>query len=71
VIGRLIYGPPDYLVTKFSARERRTFGFWTAVIAIVLLPVFGRMVFYVSILSVLALIPNFTAETPVESEDEA
>jgi hypothetical protein len=70
MIGRILYGPPDWLVTRFSARHRRTFGFWTAVIAIVLLPIFGRMVFYVSILSVLALIPNFTAETPVESEGE-
>lgn len=67
-LSRGFYGPPDWLVDKFSARDRRAFGFWTAVIAIALLPIFGRAVFYVAVLSVLALIPNFTAETPVEEE---
>lgn len=67
-MSKLFYGPPDWLVEKFPARDRRAFGFWTAAIAMILLPVFGSMVFYVSILSVLALIPNFTAETPVEEE---
>lgn len=44
------------------------FGFWTVVIALVTYPIFGKYVLYVSALSVVALIPNFTAETPVEEE---
>jgi hypothetical protein len=35
-----------------------------------LTPVFGRTVLYVTILSVIALIPTFTSETPVEEEEE-
>jgi hypothetical protein len=57
-------GPP-----KFSARDRRAFGFWTLILAAVGALFFGREVLYVTILSVLALVPNFTAETPVEEED--
>lgn len=45
------------------------FGFWVVVVAIVTYPVFGGYVFYVSALSVVALVPNYTTETPVESED--
>ena len=30
----------------------------------------GRAVFYVTVLSVLALVPNFSSETPTETEDE-
>lgn len=69
-LARVFYGPPDWLVTKFSARDRRAFGFWTVVTAIALTPIFGRAVLFVSILSVVALVPNYTAETPVESEGE-
>jgi hypothetical protein len=45
------------------------FGFWSVVVAAGLTPVFGRAVLYVTLLSVLALIPNFSSETPVEEED--
>jgi hypothetical protein len=69
VIERILYGPPDWLVKKFSARDRRAFGFWTLVFAVVGTPFFGRIVFWVTILSVLALVPNFSSETPVEEED--
>lgn len=65
----LYYGPPDWLVNKFSARDRRAFGFWTLIAAAIGAIFFGRLVMYVTILSVLALVPNFTAETPVESEE--
>jgi hypothetical protein len=68
VLGRCFYGPPDWLVTKFSSRDRRAFGFWTVVIAAALTPIFGRAVLYVTILSVVALIPNYASETPVEEE---
>lgn len=64
----LFYGPPDWLVTKFSSRDRRAFGFWTVVVAAALTPLFGRQVLYVTILSVVALIPNYASETPVEEE---
>lgn len=69
MIGRIIYGPPDWLVTRFSSRDRRAFGFWTFILASIGAAFFGRIVFYVTILSLLALIPNFTSETPVEQED--
>lgn len=65
---RLLYGPPNWVVTKFSAEDRRAFGFWTVVLAAVGAVFFGREVLYVTILSVVALIPNFTSETPVEKE---
>jgi hypothetical protein len=69
MLNKIIYGPPDWLVTKFSSRDRRAFGFWTLIIAAVAAIFFGRTVLYVSIVSVLALIPNFSSETPVEEED--
>lgn len=65
---RIYYGPPDWLVTKFSSRQRRAFGFWNVVLAAIFAVPFGNKVFYVTILSVVALIPNFAAETPAEPE---
>jgi len=70
LISRLIHGPPDWLVNRFNSRDRRAFGFWTLVLAAIGAIFFGRAVLYVTILSVIALIPNFTSETPVESEEE-
>ena len=67
-MSRILHGPPDWVVAHTSARSRRTFGFWTAVIAILLFPFLGSLVWFVSALSLLALVPNFTAETPVEEE---
>lgn len=64
-----MYGPPNWLVTKFSSEDRRAFGFWTVVLATLGAVFFGRAVLYVTVLSVLALIPNFSTETPVETED--
>ena len=66
----LIYGPPDWLVDKFDSRDRRAFGFWTLVLSILGAFFFGRQVLYVTVLSIVALIPNFSSETPVETEDE-
>lgn len=68
---KLFYGPPDWLIQKFSAEDRRAFGFWTVIFAAIGSVFFGREVLYVTILSVVALIPNFTSETPVESEDQS
>lgn len=68
---RLIYGPPNWLVVMFSAEDRRAFGFWTIIFAAVGAVFFGRAVLYVTILSVVALIPNYTSETPVEQEGAA
>lgn len=66
---RVVYGPPDWLVDKFDSRDRRAFGFWTLILAIVGAPFFGRTVLYVAVLSIIALVPNFSSETPVETED--
>ncbi len=68
MIGRVFYGPPDWLVTKFDARDRRAFGFWIVVLAVIGAVPFGNQVLYVTVLSVVALIPNYTTETPVEDE---
>jgi hypothetical protein len=68
-VSRIIYGPPDWLVKKFSARDRRAFGFWSLIGAAIGAVFFGRAVMYVTILSVLALVPNFSSETPVEEEN--
>jgi hypothetical protein len=46
------------------------FGFWTLILAVAGAPFFGRAVLYVTVLSVVALIPNFASETPNEIEDE-
>lgn len=67
-MGRVFYGPPDWLVTKFSSRDRRAFGFWTLLLAAVGAVFWGDKVLYVTMLSVLALLSNFTGETPVEEE---
>lgn len=64
------YGPPDWLIDKVDARTRRAFGFWTVVFAVFGAVFFGRSVLYVTVLSVVALIPNFSSETPVEEEDK-
>jgi hypothetical protein len=44
------------------------FGFWTIVLATIGAVFFGRAVLYVTVLSIIALIPNFASETPVEEE---
>ena len=44
------------------------FGFWCVVLAVIGALFFGRQVLYVTILSVVALVPNFSSETPVEEE---
>lgn len=66
---KAFYGPPNWLVKKFSAEDRRAFGFWVIIAAIIGAAFFGNSVFYVTILSVVALIPNYTTETPVEEEE--
>lgn len=68
MIKRIIFGPPDWLVDKFDSHHRRVFGFWTFIFAAIGAIFWGSAVLYVTILSVLALIPNFTAETPKEEE---
>jgi len=70
MISRFFYGPPDWLVSKFSSRDRRAFGFWTLILAAVGTVFWGRAVLYVTLISVLALVPNFSSETPVEEESE-
>lgn len=67
-MSRLIYGPPEWIVNHFPQKQRRAFGFWTFVAAALLTPFFGREVLYVTVLSVVALIPNFSSETPTETE---
>lgn len=67
-MSRLWYGPSDWLVDHTNARGRRAFGFWSLILAIVGSVFFGRTVLWVTILSLLALIPNVSSETPVEEE---
>lgn len=67
---RVLYGPPNWLVEKFSTEDRRMFGFWTIILAALGAVFFGREVLYVTILSIVALIPNYASETPVETEGE-
>ena len=67
---RILYGPPNWLVEKFDTEDRRMFGFWTIIAAAIGAIFFGRQVLYVTILSIVALIPNYASETPVETEDE-
>jgi hypothetical protein len=69
ILSRIYFGPPDWLVTKFDSRQRRAFGFWNVVTAGSLATFLGNKIWYVTILSVVALIPNFSTETPVEKED--
>ena len=69
LLSRVFFGPPDWLVEKFNTRDRRAFGFWTLILAIIGSFFFGRAVLWVTILSVIALIPNFSSETPVEEEE--
>lgn len=68
VVSKIYYGPSDWIVEKTNARDRRAFGFWTLVFSIIGAIFFGRTVLFVSILSIIALIPNVTSETPVEGE---
>jgi hypothetical protein len=65
---RFVYGPPAWVVGKFTAEDRRMFGFWTVVVSAIGAVFLGSEVLYVTILSVVALIPNFASETPVEGE---
>lgn len=65
-----LYSPPAWIVDHTTAEDRRTFGFWSFVVSLICFPIFGRISLYISSLSLLALIPNFTAETPKEDEDE-
>lgn len=70
MIRKIFYGPPNWLVTKFTAEDRMMFGFWVVVFAVTGNFVFGRDLLWVSWLSAVALIPNFTTETPVKEEDQ-
>lgn len=67
-LGLAYYGPSDWLVDKTTARDRRAFGFWVLVFGILGAFVWGDRVLYVTILSIVALVPNVTSETPVEQE---
>jgi hypothetical protein len=64
-----LYGPPNWIVAHFTTEDRRMIGFWTIVLSAIGALFFGRSVLYVTVISILALIPNFASETPVEEED--
>lgn len=68
MLSRLFYGPPDWLVDHTNAHQRRAVGFWTFTASLIGACFFGGFVWYVTIISLVALIPNFSAETPVEEE---
>lgn len=67
---RLFYGPPNWLVTRFTSEDRRAFGFWCVIFAAIGSVFFGGKVLWVTVLSVIALIPNFSTETPTEEEEQ-
>lgn len=66
---KFLYGPPNWIAHRFTTEQRRMFAWWSFWVAVVLTPFFGRTVFFVTILSLLALTSNFSSETPVETED--
>ena len=77
MIGRIYHGPGDWFSTRFSSRDRRSFGFWTFVLSVVgtiVLQVLGVRdaiwFLWLAVLSVFALYPNFSSETPVEIEGD-
>jgi hypothetical protein len=69
MIAKIFYGPWDWLIMKTSARDRRAFGGWTLIGCIVGSVFFGNKVWWIAILSLIALVPNVSSETPVEQED--
>ena len=66
---RIVYGPSNWLAFKFTSEDRRAFGLWTIILAAVGAIFWGREVLYVTVLSIVALIPNYASETPVEVEE--
>lgn len=68
MIKKVFYGPPEWIVAKFSQRTRLALAFWIFITAAILSPILGNFVWYVTILSVLALMANVSAETPVKEE---
>lgn len=70
MIRRVYFGVPNWIVEHFGSEQRRAFGFWTFVLSGIGAIFFGREVLYVTLISVVALIPNFTSETPVEVEGQ-
>jgi hypothetical protein len=75
---RLLYGPGDWLGTRWSARERRAMLAWALLLSIFpLTPLtfFWKdavwMVWTLSIIAIwLSLISAVSAETPAEAEDD-
>lgn len=70
LLGEALCFLPDWIVNHFPSRARRAFGFWTFIISVALSPIFGRAILFVTAISLVALIPNFTTETPVEVEKD-
>lgn len=73
----LLYGPGDWLGSRFSARTRRAIAAWTLILIVVTIPLRYPFRTYVSLvwaISELALILGMwgvvSAETPVEAEEE-
>jgi len=67
---KVFYGPPDWVVDNISSHTRRAIWFWIATIAAIIAFFMGTYVFYVTILSVIALYAIFSGETPVELEKD-
>ena len=69
---RDILGISPVRSSRGSLRRTDTFfGFWTFVFSVIGAFFFGQQVLYVTILSCVALIPNFTSETPPKVEEDA
>ena len=69
MFGRIFFGPPDWLVKKFILVIAGHLDFGHLFLAAIGAIFWGREVLYVTVLSIVALIPNFSSETPVEEEE--
>jgi hypothetical protein len=68
-IGKQLCRPSDWLITKTDARARRAIGFWTIICSAIGAIFWGRTLLFLTIISILALVPNYLSETPVEKEE--
>jgi hypothetical protein len=70
VIRKIVCFLPNSIVKYVDVELRRAFGFYTLVFGITGLFLWGRVFLFISVLSVLALVPNYLSETPVKIEDK-
>lgn len=69
ILRKIWYGPSQWYIATFPADDRLAFASWTFILSAIFAPFLGNFVWYVTILSVLAIQSNVSAETPVKKED--